>query len=81
MDWIDEEKTRREIEEISTGIVEEYTKLLKPFLQEIVKLNAHIKELEEGIKEILSFIHDVAPEIISRSLKNDLIKLIEKEKP
>jgi hypothetical protein len=37
--------------------------------------------LEEGIKEILSFIHDAAPEIISRSLKNDLIKLIEKEKP
>jgi len=40
----------KEAEEISTGIVEEYLELLKPFVQQIERLNIYIKELEEKIE-------------------------------
>jgi len=42
----------KEIEEISTGIVEDYLELLKPFVQQIDRLSARIKELEERQKWI-----------------------------
>lgn len=45
----------KEVEEISTHIVEEYLELLKPFVQQIERLNTHIKELEnrfEGSEKI-----------------------------
>ena len=40
----------KEAEELSTGIVEEYLELLKPFVQQIERLNTRIKELEKEHK-------------------------------
>lgn len=39
----------KEIEELSTGIVEEYMKLLRPYHDEIIRLNSRIKELEKQV--------------------------------
>jgi len=46
MEIIALDKETKKIDEISTRIVEDYLELLKPFVQQIERLNTQIKELE-----------------------------------